>query len=150
MYAYAHMQLSLLNGTLGSQDFAKQYYGKLPLNQSQERENRQREQIALLPSKVGQKVLLRARIQTSRATGKMVFLVLRQRIDTIQAILSLQEGKVSKPMVKWVSGLPDESIVLVEAIVEKSQEEVKSATVKDVELQVEQVGVTLYILLNSR
>lgn len=80
----------------------------------------------------------------------MVFLVLRQRIDTIQAILSLQEGKVSKPMVKWVAGLPDESIVLVEAIVEKSQEEVKSATVKDVELQVEQVGVTLYILLSSR
>lgn len=48
-------------------------------------------------------------------------------------------------MVKWVSGLPDECIVLVEAIVEKSQEEVKSATVKDVELQVEQVGVTLSI-----
>lgn len=69
----------------------------------------------------------------------MVFLVLRQRIDTVQAILAQKDGKVSKPMVKWVTGLPDESIVLVEGIVEKSQEEIKSATVKDVELQVEQV-----------
>jgi len=64
----------------------------------------------------------------------MVFFNLRQRTDSVQAILSVEDGKVSKFMVKWASGLASESIVLVEAIVQKSPEEIKSATIKDVEL----------------
>ncbi|KAI5121826.1 hypothetical protein M0805_003260 [Coniferiporia weirii] len=121
-------------------DFAKQYYGKLPLNQSQERPNRTRDNIATLSGKVGQNVFIRARIQTSRATGnKMVFLMLRQKIDTVQGILTVEEEKVSRPMVKWVAGLPDESIVLVEGVVDKPKEEIKSATVKDVEIKISQI-----------
>ncbi|KAL5519319.1 DPS1_1 [Sanghuangporus vaninii] len=121
-------------------DFAKQFYGKLPLNQSQERPNRPRDTIASLPDKLGQNVLLRARIQTSRATGnKMVFLNLRQRVDTVQALLVAEEGKVSRPMIKWTAGLPDESIVLVEGTVDKPVEEVKSATVKIVEIKISQI-----------
>ncbi|THH11584.1 hypothetical protein EW145_g538 [Phellinidium pouzarii] len=121
-------------------DFAKQYYGKLPLHQSQERPNRPRNDVALLSEKVGENVLIRARIQTSRATGnKMVFLMLRQKIDTIQGILTVDEESVSRPMVKWVAGLPDESIVLVEGVVDKPKEEIKSATVKDVEIKISQI-----------
>lgn len=122
------------------QDYARQYYGKLPLNQSQERNNRPRDTIPSLSGKVGETVLLRARIQTSRATGnKMVFLNLRQRIDTVQGLLMAEEGKVSRPMIKWVAGLPDESIVLVEGVVDQAKEEVKSASVKDVEIKISQV-----------
>lgn len=69
----------------------------------------------------------------------MVFLVLRQKIDTVQAILTVEEEKVSKRMVKWASGLPDESIVLVEGIVDEPKEEVKSVTVGDVEIKITQV-----------
>lgn len=65
----------------------------------------------------------------------MVFLNLRQRTDSVQAILEVEEGKVSKFMVKWASGLASESIVLVEGIVQKPFEEIKSATIKDAELR---------------
>ena len=65
--------------------------------------------------------------------------MLRQKIDTVQALLTVEEGKVSKRMVKWASGLADESIVLVEGVVEEPKEEVKSATVGDVEIKITQV-----------
>ncbi|KAI9508767.1 hypothetical protein F5148DRAFT_1275600 [Russula earlei] len=116
-------------------DFAREFYGKLPLNQSQSRPRIPRYQIASLSSKLdGETVLIRARVHTLRGQGNKVFLKLRQRTDSVQALLSVEEGKVSKLMVKWASGLSDESIVLVEGIVHKSPEEIKGATIKDVEL----------------
>lgn len=146
-----HIVIYLSSSFPFTQDFAKQYYGKLPLNQSQERERRERATISSLPERVGQTVLLRARIQTSRATGnKMVFLNLRQRIDTVQGLLEVKEGKVSRPMVKWVAGLPDESIVLVEGVVESAKEEVKSATIKNVEIKVAQVSFLCPLLNHIR
>ncbi|TCD71479.1 aspartate--tRNA ligase dps1 [Steccherinum ochraceum] len=122
-------------------DFATEFYGKAPLNQSQSRTGRPRVQIASLnPNMDGETVLLRARVQTSRAQGnKMVFLNLRQRIDSVQALLTVTPEKVSKQMVKWTAGLQDESIVLVEGVVKKSPEIIKSATVGDVELHISQI-----------
>lgn len=76
----------------------------------------------------------------------MVFLNLRQRTDSVQAILEVEEGKVSKFMVKWASGLASESIVLVEGIVQKPFEEIKSATIKDAELKLTSVRTLLYHL----
>lgn len=88
----------------------------------------------------GELVLLRARVQTSRAQGnKMVFFNLRQRIDSVQALLTVQPEKVSKQMAKWAASLSMESIVLAEGIVKKSPELIKSATVQDVELHLTQV-----------
>lgn len=102
--------------------------------------------IASLSGKLGQKVFLRARVQTSRATGnKMVFLILRQRIDTVQGLVLAEEGKISRPMIKWVAALPDESIVLVEGVVDKPIEEVKSTTVGDVEIKISQVKLSVDI-----
>ena len=69
----------------------------------------------------------------------MVFLNLRQRIDSIQALLVLTPEKVSKHMLKWAAGLQTESIVLAEGIVKKAPEIIKSATVGDVELHLTQV-----------
>lgn len=72
-----------------------------------------------------------------------MFLKLRQRTDSVQALLSVEEGKVSKLMVKWAAGLSSENIVLVEGIVQKSPEEVKDATIKDVELILTRVRTQL-------
>lgn len=123
-----------------AEDFAVAFYGQLPLNQSQSRPRRPRVTIASLSSREEESVLLRARVQTSRAQGnKMVFLNLRQRTDTVQALLLVTPERVSKQMVKWAAGLADESIVLVEGIVKKSPEPIKSATVSDVELHITQL-----------
>lgn len=129
-------------------DFALEFYGKLPLNQSQSRPGKPRHQIASLsPQLDGQAVVIRARVHTLRAQGnKMVFFNLRQRTNSVQAVLEVEDAKVSKFMVKWASGLANESIVLVEGNVQKSPEEIKSATIKDVELRVTRVRTVLYRL----
>ncbi|KAH9944432.1 aspartate-tRNA ligase [Epithele typhae] len=122
-------------------DYATEFYGKLPLNQSQSRPKRAHARIADLNASMdGQSVLLRARVQTSRAQGsKMVFLNLRQRTDSVQALLSVAPEKVSKQMAKWAAGLSIESIVLVEGTVKKAPEAIKSATVQDAELHISQI-----------
>jgi len=121
-------------------DFATEFYGQFPLNQSQDRPRRPRDQISSLSSRVGETVLFRARVQTSRAQGnKMVFLNLRQQTNSVQALLIVTPEKVSKQMVKWAAGLADESIVLVEGIAQKTQEPIKSASVSDVEVHISQI-----------
>ncbi|KAF8626510.1 hypothetical protein AX15_004816 [Amanita polypyramis BW_CC] len=121
-------------------DFAKDSYGPLPLNQSQDRPRRPRVTIPSLSSREGETVLFRARVQTSRAQGnKMVFFNLRQRTDTVQGLLLVTPEKVSKQMVKWAAGLVDESIVLIEGTVHRAPEPIKSATVGDVEVHITQL-----------
>ncbi|KZT06908.1 aspartate-tRNA ligase [Laetiporus sulphureus 93-53] len=122
-------------------DFATEFYGKLPLNQSQTRPRRPHTHIAdLKPEMDGQQVLFRARMQASRAQGsKMIFFNFRQRIDTVQGLLIVSPGKVSKQMYKWADSLQLESIVLVEGTVKKAPELIKSATIQDVEVHLSQI-----------
>jgi aspartyl-tRNA synthetase len=99
----------------------------------------------------GEEVLIRARVHTSRAQGnKMVFFSLRQRMDTVQALLVVSSEKISKQMAKWAAGLQMESIVLVEGVVKKSPEPIKSATVSDVEVHISQVSYSLVLFLVTR
>ena len=122
----------------------------------------------------GQPVLLRARLQTSRAQGspdlpfshlasdpadfspltgsKMVFIVLRQQAHTIQGLVQVEPELVSKKMVRWVEGIHSESIVLVEGHVQKAAETVKSCTVQDVELKIRKVSfsqIVRFLLASS-
>ncbi|PCH33599.1 aspartate-tRNA ligase [Wolfiporia cocos MD-104 SS10] len=122
-------------------DFATELYGKLPLNQSQSRPRRTHTQIATLtPEMDGTPVLIRARVQTSRMQGsKMVFFNLRQRTESVQALLIVAPGKVSKQMAKWAGGLSMESIVLVEGTVKKAPEIIKNATIGNVEIHISQI-----------
>nr|GAT54930.1 aspartate-tRNA ligase [Mycena chlorophos] len=121
-------------------DYAAQFYGPTVLHQSQTRTNQKRVQISELSGLGGQSVIFRARVHTSRAQGsKMVFLNLRQRTDSVQALVSVAPDKVSKQMVKWCAGISDESIVLVHGLVTKSPEPIKSASVQDVEVHVSQI-----------
>ena len=95
---------------------------------------------SLTPGLDGQTVLARTRVHASRVQGsKMVFLNLRQRTDSVQALLALTQGKISKQMVKWAAGLQMESIVLAEDAVKRTPEPITSVTIQDVELHLTQV-----------
>jgi aspartyl/asparaginyl-tRNA synthetase len=70
----------------------------------------------------------------------MVFVVLRQGVDTIQGLVQVSgDGRVSKQMVKWVAGINLESIVMVHGTVKKVSEEIKSATVTDAEVHITKI-----------
>ncbi|SAL94836.1 hypothetical protein [Absidia glauca] len=124
-------------------DYSTEMYGKLPMNQSQERTGAKREDITLIQgSRAGEKVLVRARVHTSRPTGgKMCFFVFRQGVSTIQGIITANEETISKQMIKFCVSIPAESIVLVEATIVKPVEEVKSCTVSDAELSISKIHI---------
>jgi aspartyl-tRNA synthetase len=93
---------------------------------------------------VGQTVWVRARLHSSRAVGKGVFLVLRDQLDSVQAIVWQSNDKgseIPKQMVKYSQGISMESIIDVEVIVIKSSEKVLSCTIQDYELRVKQIHV---------
>ncbi|WWC62427.1 aspartate-tRNA(Asn) ligase [Kwoniella dejecticola CBS 10117] len=121
-----------------AQDNAKQNYGKLPLHQSQERNNRKFLKFGeLSEASVGQRVIFRARMHNSRAQGaKIVFLNFRQQTHTLQGVLVVSgdndENQVSKQMLKFSQLIPSESIVLVEGVIKSA--EVKSCTITDYEV----------------
>jgi aspartyl/asparaginyl-tRNA synthetase len=104
--------------------------------------DRERISLATLSARsIGNHVLFRARVHTSRAQGnKMVFLNLRQRMYSVQGLVFVSQDSVSKQMVKWAAGIPAESVVLVEGTVQSPQEEVKSATVGDAEILIGKVS----------
>lgn len=81
-------------------------------------------------------VLVRARLANVRGKGKSAFLVLRQRTETLQAIMFADEETVSRGMVKYASAIPKESIVDVEGILVKAKEPIASCTQSGVELKV--------------
>ncbi|KAI9317100.1 hypothetical protein BX666DRAFT_1942197 [Dichotomocladium elegans] len=124
-------------------DYSKELYGKLPMNQSQQRTDTKYEDVTTInASRVGEKVVIRARVHTSRNTGsKLCFFVLRQGVSTIQAIVTADEKVISKPMVKYCIGIPTESIVVVHATIAKPVDEIKSCTVSDAELSIDKIYV---------
>jgi aspartyl-tRNA synthetase len=89
---------------------------------------------------VGQSVWLRARVATSRAVGKGIFVVLRQTTNTIQSVM-FQGEDVPKAMVKYASGISLESIVDIRAVVTIPDTPVLSATVKNFELKINEIHV---------
>ncbi|KAG0244433.1 aspartate--tRNA ligase dps1 [Actinomortierella wolfii] len=126
-----------------SVDYAKDFYGKKPMNQSQERTGIKRERLTdINATRAGEKVWIRARVQTSRPTGsKMCFFQFRQHSSTIQGLVAANENTVSKQMVKFAQGIPSESIVLVEGTISVPAEPIRSCTVQDVELSISQLWV---------
>ncbi|KAG0139656.1 hypothetical protein CROQUDRAFT_666159 [Cronartium quercuum f. sp. fusiforme G11] len=124
-------------------DYATQNYGKLPLNQSQERNCYTWTELEKIqPSMVGERVRLQARVHNSRSqSAKLGFLVLRQQTSTIQAILGATPDTISKQMVKFTTGISLESIVIVEGVLQKPIEDVKGCSVSNVEIKLDKVFV---------
>lgn len=89
---------------------------------------------------VGQSVWIRARLATSRAVGKGIFVVLRQTTHTVQSVL-FQGPEVPKAMVKYAQGISLESIVDVRAVVTVPDSPVLSTTVQNFELKVEEIHI---------
>jgi len=71
-----------------------------------------------------------------------MFLLLRQGISTVQAVLSEEEGKVSRNMVRWAGNLNRETIVYVQGKIQKpgdGHSEVKQASLHELEIFIEKV-----------
>lgn len=65
----------------------------------------------------GQTVLVRGRVHTVRGKGSLGFLVVREAGHTVQCVVAVKEGVVSKGMIKFVTKLNKESVVDVEGVV---------------------------------
>lgn len=72
----------------------------------------------------------------------MCFFQFRQSSATIQGLVVFNETTISKQMVKFAQNITSESIVLVEGIIAKPLEPVKSCTVQDAEITISQLFVT--------
>jgi len=121
-------------------------YGYLPFIQSQgdpktRFENRFESFWNVDEVMVEKSVSFRARIQSSRVTGNRGFLVLRDNCCTFQAIISVGEN-VSKQMIKFVKFIPIESLVDVKGVVKKAQQEIKSCSIHNYELEL----LTIFIV----
>lgn len=73
--------------------------------------------------------------------AKLCFIVLRQQTSTIQAILSATPDTISKQMVKFTTGISLESIVVIEGVLQKPIEDVKTCSVSNVEIKLDKVFI---------
>jgi aspartyl-tRNA synthetase len=113
-------------------------FGHLKLVQSAYKTDRKWTEVKdLVEESVGQKVWVRARVQTIRGKGKICFWVLRKGFSSCQVVFSAygNEGDVSKEMVKYCSKVNPESVVDVYGEVVKPNEPVKSCTQSAIELK---------------
>jgi len=120
-------------------------YGDSPLIQSATMTDRRFRLISELAdekagSKVGQSIWMRARVSNSRAVGKGIFLLLRQGLNSCQAIV-WQSASVPKQMVKYAASISLESVVDILCEVTVPQEPLVSVTLKTLELQVKELHV---------
>lgn len=89
----------------------------------------------LKPALAGQTVRVRGYLQTSRGVGKGVFVLIRSTLYTVQGV-AFQNKTVSQGMVKYIDGLPVESVVDMEGTVTIPNNPVDSASQKMVEIQI--------------
>ena len=116
-------------------------YGDSPLIQSSTMTDRRFRQISeLAENKVGQAIWMRARVSNSRAVGKGIFLILRQGLNTAQAIV-WQSATVPKQMVKYAASISLESVVDILCEVTVPIEPLVSVTLKTLELQVKEIHI---------
>jgi len=122
-------------------DVSEGFYGKYPLNQSQEKKDRKLISIhTLTASLASTKVWVRGRLHRVRAKGKQCFFVLRHQQFKVQAILSVGTS-TSKQMIKFIGKQSPESIVDVEGFVRRVDEPITGCTQQDVELHVTQFWI---------
>jgi len=123
-------------------DFAKESYGVMKMIQSTEALDRTIVPvIQLTGEKADESVWVRGRLQTSRGTGKQCFVVIRDQQATLQALAFVDGKTVSKPMVKFVTGITKESVVDVYGVVKKVDVKIESCSQSDIELHIHKIFV---------
>ncbi|OJD17491.1 aspartate-tRNA(Asn) ligase [Emergomyces pasteurianus Ep9510] len=121
----------------------KARYGDLPLMQSRHRlrENLIKFENISLDS-IGQDVTFRARVHHVRnMSSKLVFVVLRQQITTLQGVLAEKPGVRSSLMIQWAEHIRVGSIVKVKGVLTRSKVPVVGCTIHDVELDIQELHV---------
>ena len=109
-------------------------FGELPMIQSRSISGKKWTRVSDLGvGAVGSTVLLRARVQLTRDTGKVLFLSLRQGISTMQAVIF---KATNADFLKWASKINRESVVDVTGEIHAPEKRVESVTQGDVELQI--------------
>uniref|UniRef100_A0A6P6Y8E6 Aspartate--tRNA ligase, cytoplasmic n=1 Tax=Dermatophagoides pteronyssinus TaxID=6956 RepID=A0A6P6Y8E6_DERPT len=73
----------------------------------------------------------RLRLQDARFQGKkLAFLVLRHKLDTVQAVISARSDEALLPVIEFVKQVPLESIVDLHCSVVKADRQIEAATVQ--------------------
>ncbi len=123
----------------------KARYGDLPLMQSTTRHTTDRIDLSTITEDmVGKEVTFRCRLHHVRNMGaKLVFLIFRQQISTIQGVLVEAPGKVSAIMIHWAEHLRTGNIMLVKGVLQKPQIPVKSASIHTIEVHVTDLHVVV-------
>jgi hypothetical protein len=122
-------------------DEMKARYGALPLMQSTTRSTDNRINIDIISEDmVDQEVVFRARLHHVRAmSAKLIFLIFRQQISTIQGVLHEEPGVISEIFLHWAEHLRTGSVLLVKGVIQKVQVPVKSASIHGVEVKVREL-----------
>lgn len=116
-------------------DYKTEQYGDYPFIQSTFQSGRKWLPLANVDQTLeGQEVLVRARVHNVRGKGNNCFIVLRENYSTLQACAFKSEA-VSKEMLKYMSGVPNESVVDLAGIVVRPEKAIESCT-QQVELQI--------------
>jgi nondiscriminating aspartyl-tRNA synthetase len=113
-------------------------FGDAPMVQSQIVTDKKWTAVADLKPVMAQKtVLVRGFLQNTRSVGKGVFVVIRSTMFTVQGVCFQNDGRgISSEMVRYIAGLPAESIVDMEGTVTVPDQPVEACTQKMVEVQV--------------
>lgn len=113
-------------------------FGDSPLVQSQAITDKVWTRVEnLKPALTGHEVLVRGYLQTTRVVGKGVFVVVRSSLYTVQGVaFESKDGSISNAMIKYIDGLPSESVVDMKGKVSVPDNPVESVTQKMVEIQI--------------
>jgi len=115
---------------------AQENFGDAPMVQSQEITDKVWTNIPdLHPGLEGNEVRIRGHLQTSRLVGKGAFILVRSSLYTVQGVFFHSDGG-SSAMVKYISGLPLESVVDITGVVTLPLQPVEKATQKMIEIQI--------------
>jgi len=91
----------------------------------------------LSESLAGKEVLVRGYLQTTRLIGKGAFILLRSSLYSVQGVcFEAKDGSISSAMVRYISGLPTESVVDVKGKIVLPDQPIESATEKMVEIHI--------------
>ncbi|KZF19269.1 aspartyl-tRNA synthetase [Xylona heveae TC161] len=123
-------------------DISKDDYGDLPMLGSEVVKPSGLKRVHLhnlTEQEADQTIVFRATVHNARVqSAKLAFLVLGQRLQTIQAVVAASET-LSRQMVKWAGGINAESTVLVHGLVKKPLEPVKSTTISNLEIHIRKI-----------
>jgi aspartyl-tRNA synthetase len=89
----------------------------------------------------GTEVLVRVDVATARSqSAKLAFLNFRDGLDSIQAVVAASE-QLSRQLVKFAATIPPESVVDVVGLAKDVPEPIKSASISNKELHIQQIWV---------